>query len=139
MINRLKKILVVDDDEEIVRGTTVRLRSAGYQTIAAFNGADAINGAKRNRPDAILLDVRMPGLDGLAVLKQLQEADDTCRVPVIMLSASLCDQRTALNAGARFFLAKPYRGDELLEVVQHVTAHSEPSGPNMLARTVVLN
>ena len=121
-MNNGRKILIVDDDEELVRGTTVRLRAAGYETIAAYNGSDALNGVQRSRPDAILLDVRMPGIDGLAVLKRLQECDHTRHVPVVMLSASLCDQRKALNAGARFFLAKPYRGVELLEIVQQVTA-----------------
>ncbi len=125
MIKNGRTILIVDDDEEIVRGTTVRLRAAGYETCAAYNGADALRSLGCIRPDAILLDVRMPGLDGLAVLKLLQEDMDTRPVPVIMLSASLCDQRTALNAGARFFLAKPYRGAELLQVLQQVT---EPSG-----------
>ncbi len=64
----------------------------------------------------------MPGLDGLDVLDVLQKRGDTRRVPVVMLSASLSDQRKALNAGARFFLAKPYRGDDLLQVVEKVMA-----------------
>jgi CheY-like chemotaxis protein len=120
------KILIVDDDEDIVRGTAVRLRAAGYDTIAAYSGLEVRGSVERGRPDAILLDVRMPGLDGLAVLKVLQAGKETRRVPVIMLSASLSHQHQALNAGARFFLVKPYRGIDLLQVIQQVTVSPAP-------------
>jgi CheY-like chemotaxis protein len=123
-MNNAPKILIVDDEQEIVRGLTVRLHAAGYETVVAHNGADAISRLGRTRPDAILLDVRMPGFDGLTVLKMLQEGGDTRKVPVIMISASLSDEGKALSAGARFFLAKPYRGDELLRVIEQVTACS---------------
>jgi len=119
------KILIVDDEEEIVRGLTIRLRAAGYETTFAYNGADAISRLERTRPDAILLDVRIPGVDGLTVLKLLQEGGDSRRVPVIMLSASLGDERKALSAGARFFLAKPYHGGELLHALQQIVARPD--------------
>ncbi len=125
-MNNGRTILIVDDDEEIVRGAVVRLRAAGYQTRTAFNGAEALASLRHTRPDAILLDVRMPIVDGLTVLKELQADRDTYWVPVIMLSASLWDQRKALNAGARFFLAKPYRGSELLQVLHQVTTLPHP-------------
>jgi two-component system chemotaxis response regulator CheY/two-component system alkaline phosphatase synthesis response regulator PhoP len=120
MNNNGRKILIVDDDDEIVRGMSVRLGAAGFQIIAACDGAEALCAVERSLPDVILLDVRMPGIDGLTVLRRLQECDETRHVPVIMLSASLCDQRTALSAGARYFLAKPFRGGELIQFVQQV-------------------
>lgn len=95
-------ILVVDDEEDIVCGLTLRLHAAGYQTIKANNGTDALNCVGQTRPDAILLDVRMPGMDGLTMLKRLQACDSTRELPVVMLSASLCDQRHA-SRGRTFF------------------------------------
>ena len=120
-----RKILVVDDDAEIVRGTVLRLRVAGYETAAAYDGAEALEQLESNRPDVMLLDVRMPGVDGLTVLNRMEQQGDA-KTHVIMLSASLRDQGTALRAGARFFLAKPYRGDDLLQAVQRVLAEPSP-------------
>ncbi len=119
------KIMIVDDDAEIVRGTTLRLRAAGYQTTAAHDGAEALELLKIDRPDLMLLDVRMPGIDGLTVLKHMEQLA-TGKCDVIMLSASLRDQGTALRAGARYFLAKPYRGDDLLRAVRRVLSDPAP-------------
>jgi CheY-like chemotaxis protein len=71
-----------------------------------------------NRPDLILLDVRMPGKDGLATLSDLKHRSDTCSIPVVMVSASVIDQEAALNAGARFFIRKPYSGATLMQAVR---------------------
>lgn len=119
-------ILVVDDDREIVRGTMVRLANAGYNPIAAFDGLEAMDRLNHDHPDAMLLDVRMPGLDGLGVLDQLRESTEMSNLPVIMLSASLRDQNKALNAGARYFLPKPYRGEDLLQALRGVLADDTP-------------
>ena len=125
-----RKIMVVDDDAEIVCGTMLRLRAAGYDATAAYDGGEALAQLETSRPDVMLLDVRMPGVDGLTVLKRMDHgaADN---VPVIMLSASLRDQGRALRAGARFFLAKPYRGDDLLQAVQRVLSEPQPSAPDV--------
>lgn len=126
-------ILVVDDDREIVRGTMVRLASAGYKPIAAYDGLEAIQRINDDRPDAMLLDVRMPGLDGLGVLEQMRGSTAMSRLPVIMLSASLRDQNKALNAGARYFLPKPYRGEELLQALRGVLTSDGPPGESQAA------
>lgn len=119
-----RKVLVVDDDREIVLGTTLRLRFAGYEPVAAFDGRAGISAALEQRPDVAILDVRMPEMDGLAVIRELKSCRETCDIPVIMLSASLRDKRRALEAGARFFLTKPCRSADLIEAV--MAAIQEP-------------
>lgn len=120
-----RRILVVDDDHDIVRGTRLRLDRAGYETLAAYDGEEAIDSAAAHHPDAIVLDVRMPHMNGLAALDGLRHRSDTKEIPVIMLSASLVDQNAALDGGARFFLRKPYHGETLLAAVEAVLSETE--------------
>lgn len=107
-------VLVVDDDREIVTAATLRLRAAGFLTLTASDGESGVALAAQSPPDVIVLDVRMPRMDGLAALGELKQRNDTKDIPVVMLSASTVDQQAALQAGARFFLNKPYRGDALV-------------------------
>jgi CheY-like chemotaxis protein len=123
-MSRSQKVLIVDDDREIVMGTALRLRSAGYEAVSAFDGRGGIAAARQQHPDATILDVRMPQMDGLEMIRELKEHEDTRNIPVVMLSASLRDKRRALDAGARFFLTKPCRSADLLEAV--TAAIAEP-------------
>ena len=111
------KILVVDDDPAIRIAATVRLRTAGYDTMCACDGREAVALALESGPDAVVLDVRMPYVDGFAVLRQLRESNQTKHIPIVMLSASVQDQQAAIEAGARFFVRKPYQGKTLLAAV----------------------
>jgi CheY-like chemotaxis protein len=111
-------VLIVDDDDEIIRAASLRLRAAGYHTLTAGDGEAGVAAAIANHPDAILLDVRLPRLDGLSALADLKRRSETKHIPVVVLSASVVDQQAALDAGARFFLKKPYRGDMLVEAVR---------------------
>jgi DNA-binding response OmpR family regulator len=110
-------VLMIDDDREIVRGACLRLRADGYRMLTAGDAEAGIAAAIANHPDVILLDVRLPGQDGLAALSELKRRSETKHIPVVMLSASVVDQQAALDAGARFFLRKPYRGDMLMQAV----------------------
>lgn len=110
-------ILIVDDDRDVRVGTRLRLQAAGYKTLEAENGVDGIAMAIENQPDAILMDIRMPKMDGLTALRLLQNNDTTRNTPIVMLSASHVDQSEALDSGARFFLAKPYQGPEMLAAI----------------------
>ncbi|HEX3656723.1 MAG TPA: response regulator [Pirellulales bacterium] len=123
-MSKSQKVLIVDDDREIVMGTALRLRSAGYEAVSAFDGRGGIAAARQQHPDATILDVRMPQMDGLEMIRELKEHEDTRNIPVVMLSASLRDKRRALDAGARFFLTKPCRSADLLEAV--TAAIAEP-------------
>lgn len=112
-----RRILLVDDDHDILRGACLRLRAAEYVTMTVEDGEQAIAAAVANQPDAIVLDVRMPKKDGLAALEELRSQTTTRDIPVVMLSASVVDEKRSLNAGARYFLRKPYRGNDLLAAI----------------------
>lgn len=115
-------VLIVDDDAGIRMGTRLRLRSAGYQTLEAGDGQQGIDMAVEHRPDVVILDVRMPVMDGLTALNWLKNEEITKNTPVIVISASNVDQKMTLDSGARFFLAKLYQGPQMLETVAAAVA-----------------
>jgi DNA-binding response OmpR family regulator len=111
-------VLMVDDDHEILHAASMRLRAAGYSTLEATDGESGVAAAIAEHPDLILLDVRMPRMGGLAALSELKRRSDTKDIPVVMLSASIVDQGAGLDAGARFFIRKPYSGGTLVQAVR---------------------
>jgi CheY-like chemotaxis protein len=117
-------VLLVEDDRDVAFGASLRLRAAGYETLLAHDGREGIDVARRRHPAAILLDVRMPRMNGLIALDKLQHDQQTRDIPIVMLSASLVDQQAALDAGARYFLTKPYRPTSLLTAIGKVIAES---------------
>lgn len=80
-----KKILVVDDEQEIVTLMRSRLEANGYEVITANNGKEALEKAEKDKPDALLLDIMMPAIDGLSVLKEIRSKDRT--IPVFIMTA----------------------------------------------------
>lgn len=127
-MERKPKVLLVDDDREIVRGLTIRFRAAGYDVVSAHDGAAGCAAALKERPDAIMLDLRMPVMDGMAVLAALREREETRWIPVVVLSANVLDsaKQRALDLGARYFLEKPYEFDQLITLI--VSAMTRPTG-----------
>lgn len=119
-----KSVLIVDDDPDVCASVAHRLEGMSYATRTACNGRQALTDVDVRRPDIIILDIRMPGIDGLTVLSELKRSDKTKDIPVVMLSASFVDKRRAFAAGARFFVNKPYRGTDLVAAVD---AASKPS------------
>lgn len=113
-----RRVLVVDDDREIRDIATMRLEAAGYDVTSAIDGQDGIDMISKQMPDVIVMDLRMPRKDGMGMLTELKARIDTKQIPVVMLSASVIDERLALDAGARFFLSKPYKGADLLSAVR---------------------
>ncbi|HWB01209.1 MAG TPA: response regulator [Pirellulales bacterium] len=114
------RVLLVDDNRELVQAAALRLHAAGYDTLEAYDGQQCIASAMRDHPDAILLDVQMPVKDGLSTLAELQATDATRAIPIVMLSASIVDERAALQNGARYFLKKPYESHNLLRALANV-------------------
>ena len=110
-------VLIVEDDAQLAFGVSCRLRAAGYDTQTADDGDTGISAAQAQLPDVILMDVMMPRMDGLTALRKLRADKRTRDVPVIMLSASLGDEHEALDAGARYFLKKPYTHEHLFAAV----------------------
>ncbi len=135
-------VLVIDDDREIVRGLRIRLRAAGYETATAHDGQAGVDAAVRKPPDAIVLDLRMPVLDGFGVLKALQSRDDTRSIPVVVLSANIVEaaKRQALDLGARYFVQKPYEPRRLIEAIDSAMAapNGDASKPRAEANGIVV-
>ena len=107
------RVLVADDDPAIVRMLVRTLDAAGYEVSEARDGAGALVRAEASAPDAIVLDVVMPGMDGLAVARRLREKGD--RVPILFLTArdAVADRVSGLDAGGDDYLVKPFAPDEL--------------------------
>lgn len=110
-------ILVVDDDQDILKLISMRLNSAGYDTIAANNGEQAMAAISLKRPDLIVSDLRMPAMDGMALLNAVHQLHPT--LPMIILTAhgSIPDAVHATQHGAYSFLTKPFDSQELLKLV----------------------
>ena len=116
----IRRILIVDDDREITRGLTYRFKAKGYDVVTAGGGEEGLAMASKHKPDAIILDIRMPDIDGLTVLSRLKDDPATNPIPVIMCSASLVDQKDALERGASFFVQKPFEAPVLLASIEAV-------------------
>jgi len=114
------KILIVDDDPDLVRALRLRLRANDYDIVTAGDGYSAIAAAQKERPDLIVLDLGLPAGDGFVVLDRLQNSDALSGVPVIVLSARdpQANEERALKAGAAAFFQKPADNDELLNVIR---------------------
>jgi CheY-like chemotaxis protein len=112
-------VLVIDDDCDLALMTTLWVRAAGYQCLMAHNGPSGIQAVQQNKPDIILLDIMMPGMDGFEVSRQLKENPELAHIPIIFVSAKVQEnaRREALAAGGKFFLSKPYEGDDLIAVM----------------------
>jgi adenylate cyclase len=108
------KILVVDDVPENVRLLEAVLVPRGYEVVMATSGEEALDIVASARPDLILLDVVMPGMDGYAVCQALRDDEETSVLPVIMITSSIGQEKTkAIEAGADDFIPKPFNHQEL--------------------------
>ncbi len=124
-----KSVLIVDDDPDVCVGVAHRLEGMSYTTHTACNGRQALADVNARPPDIIILDLLMPGMDGIAVLSELRKEERTKDIPVIMLSASNLERRRAFAAGAQFFVRKPYRSSDLvaaLDAVSRLSTCEEP-------------
>jgi len=121
---RDRKILVVDDEERMVRFIRLNLEHDGFQVIEAFNGTQAINKVRSNMPDLVLLDVMMPDIDGFEVLRIIREVSS---VPVIMLTAKgeEDDRVKGLELGADDYITKPFSPRELVSRTRAVLRRTE--------------
>jgi DNA-binding response OmpR family regulator len=116
----VQKILIIEDEELILESINEFLVSEGYECITALNGIDGVKKAKEKKPDLILCDVNMPGLDGHQVLQYLRANPLTSTVPFIFLSAMVHknDLRRGMILGADDYITKPFQPEELLKSVQ---------------------
>lgn len=109
-----KKILLVDDEVDLVELLKIRLESNGYDVLAAHNGKECLHEAKANLPDLIILDVLMPEMDGYTTLRELKKEDETKDIPVIILTAKGKMRDLFEVEGIDDYMVKPFDDDELL-------------------------
>jgi len=121
-----RRVLVVDDEDNVTHLVSSALRFDGFETVTASSGTAALTAVAESDPDLIVLDVMMPGLDGLGVLQSLRSAGS--QVPVIFLTArdAATDRIGGLKAGADDYVVKPFSIEELLARVHAVLRRSAP-------------
>ena len=119
-------MLVVDDDQAVRDAVARALQFEGYEVETAVDGAEALAAVERRTPEAIVLDILMPGVDGLAVCRRLRKAGN--RVPILMLTArdAVDDRVEGLDAGADDYLVKPFELDELLARIRALLRRAAP-------------
>jgi len=122
----LKKVVVVEDEDAVAHLIEASLGDAGYLCLRARDGEEAIKLAKREDPDLLILDILMPRLDGLEVVKRLKADPLQSKIPVLMLTAlgSVDDRVRGLGAGADDYLSKPFDVRELLARAQALVRHN---------------
>lgn len=115
-----KTLIIVEDDALLCRALSVAFTAEGYKTICIGNGLDVQEFAEQNPPDAILLDLILPGLDGFAVLKQLKSETKTASIPVVIISnlGSAADVKSAKSLGAVEYFIKA--NSEIKQIIQFV-------------------
>ncbi len=117
----MKRVLIIDDDEKVAKAIGLRVSSAGYQSFVAHDALNGVVAAAKAKPDAVLLDINMPGGNGFSVAERIHTILQD-RVPIIFITASrkpgLVDRAVAL--GAAGFIEKPYSPDELLGLLHNL-------------------
>ncbi|OLP17740.1 two-component system response regulator [Leptolyngbya sp. 'hensonii'] len=116
-----KRILIIDDEDDIREVTEACLRTLGQMDVlAAASSQEGLKMAEREQPDAILLDVMLPDMDGTVVFKHLQANPRTCAIPVILLTAKVqaSDRQRFHELGMQFFIAKPFDPMTLVEQIK---------------------
>jgi two-component system alkaline phosphatase synthesis response regulator PhoP len=121
------KVLVVDDAPDIVRLVRDYLERAGFSVLAAANGVDAIRIARAERPDLIVLDLGLPGRDGLDVTRELRRDPAVSSVPIVMLTARAdeSDKLVGLELGADDYVTKPFSAKELVARIRAVLRRAQ--------------
>lgn len=126
------RILVVDDDAEIRASLRRALAFEGYAVVVAADGEEALRLVSDRPPDLVVLDLLLPGLDGLDVCRRLRSADDS--LPIVLLTArdAVADRVAGLETGADDYLVKPFAFEELLARIRVRLRRREPSGQRVL-------
>ena len=126
----MKKILIIADEEDLVKGLKINLSDEGYEIDWAFNGTEGFQKALDNEPDLILLDIMLPEMDGFEVCRKLRQKE--INVPIIMLTAKgdEIDKVIGLEIGADDYITKPF---SIRELLARIKAHLRRSGREVTA------
>ena len=115
-----KKILIIDDEPLYLKMAALILEESKYKTVLACDGREGVEKAQKEQPDLILLDIRLPILDGIQTLKALKSNEETKKIPVIMCTVydALKDIRESFSAGAMGYIIKPYDPEKLINEIK---------------------
>ena len=125
MKNPMEKILIIEDEEKIARFIELELKYEGYEVEKAFNGRDGLEFVKTQPFDLVLLDIMLPGLNGIEVLRRIRQFSD---LPIILLTArdAVVDKVTGLDGGADDYITKHFAIEELLARIRVILRKKEP-------------
>lgn len=117
-----KTILIVDDSQLDRNHLSEVVRSAGWEVLAAEDGAQGVSLAKEHLPYAILMDINMPEMDGFAATRALRNDDSTAKIPVILVTAKdqRADKAWGKMLGAKGYITKPFQDEEVIEAIQNL-------------------
>jgi two-component system alkaline phosphatase synthesis response regulator PhoP len=129
MIRVQKKVLIVEDESDLVKLLKYNLEKEGFKVGYATDGALALAEARRDPPDVVILDLMLPGLDGLEVCRQLRRNDRFARTPILILSARSeeADRVVGLELGADDYVTKPFSTREVIARVRALLRRNEPA------------
>lgn len=115
-----KKILIVEDEESLLKLEKIFLSSRGYEVVGVADGPSALTALEKERPDLILLDIMLPQMDGFEVCKRIKENPQTASIPIIMLTAkkSSEDMAKGKEVGADNYITKPFKSANVIETIQ---------------------
>ena len=117
-----KKVLVVEDETELVAALEVRLKTEGYEVVVAYDGEEGLNKAREENPDLIILDIMLPKMDGFKVSRLLKFDERYEHIPIIMLTAKaeLEDKALGEETGADEYMTKPFEWEHLSEKIKEL-------------------
>lgn len=118
----MARILIVDDAEFLRLRISKMLSGNGHQVIEADNGAKAVSTYKSDKPDAVLMDITMPEMDGLAALKEIRAADPNARVVMLTALGQESVVLEAIKSGAKDFVVKPFQPERVMEAITKALA-----------------
>ena len=132
-----KKILVIDDNEIILKTTSMKLQSAGYQVFTALDGSEGVAAVRKEKPDLVLLDITFPpdvsgvSWDGFRIMDWLHRVDETSKIPIIIISGVVEEKnrQRAAASGAVAFFPKPVNFDEMLRVIRAALGDGDGKPP----------
>jgi DNA-binding NarL/FixJ family response regulator len=117
-----KRLLIVDDEPDLLRAVATCLRAEGYDVVTAQSGAEALLRVAETLPDLVISDIRMPGMDGYTLTRQLRASPRTDLIPIVFLTAKdrTSDRVEGFRSGVDVYLTKPFEPDELLAVIANI-------------------
>ncbi|MBU0574156.1 MAG: response regulator [Candidatus Margulisbacteria bacterium] len=127
-MTKKQKIMVVDDEKEVQDVLQTRFEALGYDVVIAENGEEALEKVKTDKPDLIILDIKMPKLDGYGVCRNLKGDKDFKDTPIVMLSVKAMekDREIGLKCGAEAYITKPFDPKKLVDTVKSLLSGNHP-------------